>query len=336
MREVGVIKNKKMNKEIDKIGDLFRNTLKDHHMESDSHLWDRLESQLSAQPSVSVPKTSGIRHLTWVKVAVAASFIVSVALAFNYIYLPLKNANTILDTKITNHKTDAVKPVESVIDSTITEKVPPIQPINPLERENQVKNNAANQKSSQKQIINPLLDPSTGKNVTSNIKVQSNYSNSGQTVNQTKSPVVNSQKNPVNSNISKIDPAKDSISKPGIYQVNDSNPLDIDQHYYANQNTPENKDLYENLDVINDLDIPNIFTPNNDGVNDYFVIRNIEKCSNNHLVIKNRNGNTVFERNNYQNDWDGRNLTDGVYFFFLKYKVSGNNFGKYGSITIKR
>ena len=87
---------------------------------------------------------------------------------------------------------------------------------------------------------------------------------------------------------------------------------------------------------IKDVDIPNIFTPNNDGFNDYFVIRNIEKCSNNHLKITDRNGRIVFEKINYQNDWDGRNVADGVYFFFLKYNATNGSFGKMGSITIKR
>ncbi len=76
------------------------------------------------------------------------------------------------------------------------------------------------------------------------------------------------------------------------------------------------------------LFIPNVFTPNGDGVNDTFVIS--EKGNNNEekpinvyyehseLVVFNRYGRTVYKSSNYQNDWDGGNLPDGTYFYVLK------------------
>ncbi len=125
-----------------------------------------------------------------------------------------------------------------------------------------------------------------------------------------------------------MDTPKDSLRQP-ITAAN-SNQIDTPIKPTSNQ------DFAKNEEVIRDEDIPNVFTPNNDGVNDYFVIRNIEKCSNNHLVIKDRNGRTVFEKINYQNDWDGKNVADGVYFFFLKCNMPDNNFGKMGSVNIRR
>lgn len=59
--------------------------------------------------------------------------------------------------------------------------------------------------------------------------------------------------------------------------------------------------------------IPNIFTPNGDGVNEYFVIKGVVKGGK--LRIVNRWGDTVFYVNKYQNDWDGEELNDGTYFY---------------------
>ena len=55
-----------------------------------------------------------------------------------------------------------------------------------------------------------------------------------------------------------------------------------------------------------DFFIPEGFSPNGDGTNDFFVIRGIQYFPNNTFVIYNRWGNKVFEANPYQNNWDGR------------------------------
>lgn len=61
--------------------------------------------------------------------------------------------------------------------------------------------------------------------------------------------------------------------------------------------------------------IPNVFTPNGDTFNDYFEIKKIELYPENYLSIYNRYGSLVYERSNYQNDWNGGNLSNGVYFY---------------------
>lgn len=70
-----------------------------------------------------------------------------------------------------------------------------------------------------------------------------------------------------------------------------------------------------------DLFIPNVFTPNADQNNDDFVVRGLkENYPENELVIINRWGNEVFKATNYQNDWNGSDLHEGVYFYILKVK----------------
>ncbi len=66
-----------------------------------------------------------------------------------------------------------------------------------------------------------------------------------------------------------------------------------------------------------EITIPNIITPNGDGNNDVFVIKNIEYYDNT-LMIFNRWGKKVLEASNYANDWDAKGLSDGTYFYTLK------------------
>ena len=69
--------------------------------------------------------------------------------------------------------------------------------------------------------------------------------------------------------------------------------------------------------------IPNIFTPNNDGINDKFQITNLSRYPNSGMEIYNRWGVKIYESLNYLNAWDGRNwknqalLSDGVYFYIF-------------------
>ena len=89
------------------------------------------------------------------------------------------------------------------------------------------------------------------------------------------------------------------------------------------------------IDVINELIIPNVFTPNGDGVNDNLVFKNLHAFPDNKLIVLNRWGKTIFEKTGYQNDWNGANNSDGTYFFILELNDKDNTVHK-GTITILR
>lgn len=63
---------------------------------------------------------------------------------------------------------------------------------------------------------------------------------------------------------------------------------------------------------------PNIITVNGDEINDLFLIKNIHQYPGSKLVILNRWGNVVYQNDDYDNSWDGGNLSDGVYFYKLE------------------
>ncbi len=55
------------------------------------------------------------------------------------------------------------------------------------------------------------------------------------------------------------------------------------------------------------LKVGEAFTPNGDGVNDYWIVPNVVEYPNSIVRVFNANGVQVFHSNNYQNNWDGRN-----------------------------
>lgn len=85
------------------------------------------------------------------------------------------------------------------------------------------------------------------------------------------------------------------------------------------------------------LKIPNVFTPNGDGVNDYFEIRGLELFPAHRLTVFNRWGNEVYKSSNYQNDWNGANLSAGTYYYALELKLhTGHTQTFKGFITLIR
>ena len=67
------------------------------------------------------------------------------------------------------------------------------------------------------------------------------------------------------------------------------------------------------------LQIPNVFTPNGDGVNDAFIVKGLPE--NSKICIYNRWGTVVYKSDNYKNDWqgnsDGLPCSEGVYYYLL-------------------
>lgn len=82
--------------------------------------------------------------------------------------------------------------------------------------------------------------------------------------------------------------------------------------------------------------IPNVITPNNDGVNDFFTIHNLEDYPDNELIIFDRNNKVIFNVRGYQNDWDAQGIPQGVYFYNLAIKQGSNCKIFKGSINVIR
>jgi len=88
------------------------------------------------------------------------------------------------------------------------------------------------------------------------------------------------------------------------------------------------------IEVDGDLTVPDVFTPNGDGINDEWQIRNIRFHPFQRVSIFNKNGQLVYECRNEFIPWDGRingNITQGTYFYQIIFDSKNK---KYGQVTI--
>jgi gliding motility-associated-like protein len=97
------------------------------------------------------------------------------------------------------------------------------------------------------------------------------------------------------------------------------------------------------IDPHSELIVPNIFTPNDDGINDLFTL----KSTGLHSIqaqLFNRWGLQMYEWNSIHGGWDGRTSTglqapEGTYYYIIKAKgegITGKNYEFKGSFTLLR
>jgi gliding motility-associated-like protein len=91
-----------------------------------------------------------------------------------------------------------------------------------------------------------------------------------------------------------------------------------------------------------DIEVPNVFTPNNDGNNDYFQLLFFGGIKTFNCTILNRWGQVIREYDNPAFMWDGKDeagddVLEGVYFYIAKaVSNGGNEIMKHGNVTLVR
>ena len=75
------------------------------------------------------------------------------------------------------------------------------------------------------------------------------------------------------------------------------------------------------------LQVFSAISPNGDGRNDVLLVDGLQNYPDNTVCVFNRWGNQVLNQKNYQNDWagtwNGNNLPDGTYFYFIRDDAKG-------------
>jgi len=123
----------------------------------------------------------------------------------------------------------------------------------------------------------------------------------------------------------------------GIYNLTIT---DVSENYPPRESTVE----ILHLNCFDTEQIPQLITPNGDGLNEQFIFEDLANNPNrfpdNELIIFNRWGNTIFRAKPYQNNWSGNNqagtkLPDGTYYYVFRLDLNQGLIIK-GDITIVR
>jgi gliding motility-associated-like protein len=123
------------------------------------------------------------------------------------------------------------------------------------------------------------------------------------------------------------DPEKASL-KGDLLTLNNDGTLVITAVQEGDPNHNPAKEISQKLDILPTFDnISSLFTPNADGMNDYWHIPNLEEYGEMHVIVYNRFGQIVYESQSYKNDWDGtwngHPLPSASYYYIIKSSLKG-------------
>jgi gliding motility-associated-like protein len=113
------------------------------------------------------------------------------------------------------------------------------------------------------------------------------------------------------------DECDDDDDNDGVLDMYDNCPFT----YNPLQEDRDNDGLGDVCDTI-EINVSEAVTPNGDGINDTWMIYNIENYPNNSVSVFNRWGDLVFRTKRYNNEWDGhyknrdQSLPDGSSYYY--------------------
>jgi len=120
---------------------------------------------------------------------------------------------------------------------------------------------------------------------------------------------------------------------PGIYLNNDtvSNPVctprtDVSYKLISIDDfgCTSSADVF--VKVLKQLQIPNVFTPNGDGINEKWEVKNLKDYTDCKVEIFNRYGQVVYHSLGYLNEWDGtlngKALPAATYYYVINLKIA--------------
>ncbi len=131
---------------------------------------------------------------------------------------------------------------------------------------------------------------------------------------------------PINSSyiwtpLTNFDYEEDSINEKPEIEVNSSELYIV---YVTDSNGCKNSDTIK-VDLIPDIVVPSAFSPNGDGINDSWIIQNLEQFTNTSVRVYNRWGSMVYDMDQVGGEnWTGngknsKSVPVGTYYFIIEY-----------------
>jgi hypothetical protein len=106
-----------------------------------------------------------------------------------------------------------------------------------------------------------------------------------------------------------LDSDADGIMDVKEDDINFGGKLDCDGDGIENRIDPDRCALF----------MPQGISPNADGLNETLIIPGLLSMGPNRLTVYNRAGNIVYEKTNYENNWKGDDLPDGLYYYVIDF-----------------
>lgn len=334
--------------ELNYIGELFRNKLKDHTIEPSDKVWANIQKNIGSSP-VTSPKPSLAKY--FISGAAIVSVIVA-TVAVVYFMSPNNKSVNINETKdtqikeIPNTQPSLAKNDQTQASTQPTVSVNNYQPEKPASTipaiSSQPKTvNVAETISSP--FITNVTTPISYVEKTQQTKVATTKENPVEPDNTTIFETIDNPKTNINLDITNdttvcvgsmftlkakggtaIMWSNGSLFEEAVFTAPNEEGVYTYRAMVQTTNGDTNVSIRVTVKECRIYEQPNAFTPNGDGKNDKFKTKVPDNCTDYSLMIFNRSGMKVFESKDKDLGWDGKfnneEQKEGAYFYILQYR----------------
>jgi gliding motility-associated-like protein len=294
----------------DTIKELFSQKLGNYEVPVNPELWSSISSQIPAVTTTSVATGVGLTTKLLIGISVAASLVTG-------IYF-LQTENKDLEVK------DSPK---TVLPSEVKQT---------LETDNKIDNSTVDNRSEKTFESKNQVDS----------KITENYTQS-----KTQNNVISGVSNPVKNDVNILVETNSNIEIKGNVEICPKSDVKAkeDSKFSENKVHIQNENIKPTVQTNSVLipkessiqfTLPNVFTPNGDGTNDYLETK-IEGVNEFSVVVLNENGKVVYQSQDTDFKWDGAlpngdKAPQGTYVYYITGKdLEGRLVSKHSRLTIK-
>jgi gliding motility-associated-like protein len=294
----------------DTIKNLFSQKLQNMEVPVNPEIWASISSQL---PTIGTSSAVGFSTLS--KILIGSSIAASIAVGSYFIFKDSdnpKNESKIKETILENKDSRNIDENTKAEGNSIKKDSVSISADNKFQLSNQIPNVNTNANESNTFEIGPNFDFNEESN--KDVSISNSELVQDRTTESEEKKAIDFEDN-----------QKESIS-------NSTNNSILNNAKDESNNYPKTSELK--------IELPNVFTPNGDGKNDFleFDTREIEDFS---IVVLNEKGETIFQSSDNQFKWDGRMpngdlVESGTLVYYIIGKDSnGKLVTKYSRLTVK-
>lgn len=323
-----------------KVDDLFKDVFSNYKEEPSSGLWDKLNNKIINNPAQPNPTHNpgfnnfDITSFLTNQWTIISSAFITVAVVTTTIIYNVNNNNEPSSSESDKIAQNIDKTAEILTSNTQSADIKDFNTAHNFRQNVNTNINPNNYSDTKENNINKQNKKNTNSSVPNNYNNNNNFP-ANQDINNPKSGIFNdkTQNNTDKSHSELKDSSrvKDAMAVDSLIQAliaKDSLML-IAKSRIPKENIfiDSTSDIRISDDVITLIEnsgdkpviIPNVFTPNGDGLNDYFYIANLEYYPENTLLIQDRKGRIIYRQNRYLSNWNGSNAPDGSYLYILTY-----------------
>ena len=297
--------------ENDNIQDLLREKLQSHEVTPSDAVWKNVSSSLSSAATSGAAAGSSILF----KAAVAVIGVSGLGIAT---YFVIQEEEVVQPKTLSSIQLDNNQETDSETNSVDVVSKEIIEDLQEDKKEVVSKNT---------DIVSSIVDPYEKETVNEDVDMVENNIES----------MIEPQSSP-----EQINPSPIAINTP---VDSETTPIIVEEATVVVEDVVEiQEEVFEELveeENEESIILPNIFTPNNDGSNDFFIIEMSEKLDFQIVVIDQTN-TVVFQSNDRNFRWDGTMMSgepapSGDYVYFLSAKtMGGKDFVKSSKLRIQR